>query len=564
MRAGRTARDRLGLAALAGIVGLLAVWPLLRLAFEAVAPGGTLDLGAFRRLFASDAVERAFWGTIETSLWSTALSVLLGGGFALLIALSDLRRKAALTFLFMLPLVVPSQITALAWINLLGANSAFLQWIGLAPAPGTPHPMFGAGGIVFLLGIEHAPYVFLALAAALRALPRELIEAARMAGARRGKAIRSVVLPLALPALAAGAVLAFIASLGNFGTPALLGIPANYPTLATLIYQRLSGFGPAVLGDVAALSLLVAAIAALALWLNGRLARGRDVRVEGGGAPALAFRLGRARAPIAAALWAALILVVVVPALSLVAASLVPAVGVPLTWKTATLAGYGEALFRQAAIGRAFVNSFALSAAAALVAVALAVPLARAIAWRPGRVARALDLVVDLPYALPGLVLGIAFVLVFLKPLPLVGVSLYGTVWIILLAYVARFLALALRPVLAGMAQIDPALDEAAAAAGARPGRRMRTILLPMLAPAAAAGGLLVFLTALNELTVSALLWSSGAETLGVIVYSLQEGGDSPAAAAVSVVAIVVVLALMLAANGLARRLPPGALPWRA
>jgi iron(III) transport system permease protein len=141
-------------------------------------------------------------------------------------------------------------------------------------------------------------------------------------------------------------------------------------------------------------------------------------------------------------------------------------------------------------------------------------------------------------------------------------VSIYGTLWIILLAYVSRFFALALRPVMSGFAQLDRTLDEAAASAGARLFRRMRTVTLPLVAPVAAAGALLVFLTALNELTVSALLWSRGTETLGVIVFSLQEGGDSPLAAAVSCVSITVVLALMAVASILSGRLPEGVLPW--
>jgi iron(III) transport system permease protein len=184
------------------------------------------------------------------------------------------------------------------------------------------------------------------------------------------------------------------------------------------------------------------------------------------------------------------------------------------------------------------------------------------VAWRRSRLVRVIDTLVELPYALPGIVLAIAMILVFIKPLPVLGVSIYGTLWIVGLAYVARFLVLALRPIGAAFAQLDPALDEAAAAAGAGLGRRLRDVALPMVAPAAGAGAILVFLTALNELTVSALLWSSGAETLGVIVFSLQEGGDSPLAAAVSILAVGVVIALMLALTLLAKRLPKGTLPW--
>ena len=123
--------------------------------------------------------------------------------------------------------------------------------------------------------------------------------------------------------------------------------------------------------------------------------------------------------------------------------------------------------------------------------------------------------------------LAIAAILLFLKPLPLVGVSIYNTVWIILFCYLARFLVLGLRPVISGYHQLDRTLEEAAQIAGARLLRRLRTIILPLVAPAAAAGALLIFLTAFNELTVSALLWSSGSETLGVVFFSFQQGGDS-------------------------------------
>ena len=126
----------------------------------------------------------------------------------------------------------------------------------------------------------------------------------------------------------------------------------------------------------------------------------------------------------------------------------------------------------------------------------------------------------------------------FLKPLPLLGISLYNTIWIILFCYIARFLVLGLRPVISGYYQLDRTLEEAAQIAGARLLRRLRTIILPLVAPAATAGALLIFLTAFNELTVSALLWSSGSETLGVVFFSFQQGGDSTYAAALGALTV--------------------------
>jgi iron(III) transport system permease protein len=163
-------------------------------------------------------------------------------------------------------------------------------------------------------------------------------------------------------------------------------------------------------------------------------------------------------------------------------------------------------------------------------------------------------------------VLSIACILVYPKPLPGLGLSLYNTFWILLVAYLGRFLALAFRPTLAGFMALEPALEDAARVVGAGTWRRLTRILVPLVLPAAAAGALLVFMSAFNELTVSALLWSTGNETLGVIVFRLYDEGNSPAAAAVATLSVLVVLALAALASLAARLggLPRGALPWQA
>jgi iron(III) transport system permease protein len=241
----------------------------------------------------------------------------------------------------------------------------------------------------------------------------------------------------------------------------------------------------------------------------------------------------------------------------------VPAFGVPLSLETATLANFAYVIGEHAAAKRAFLNSFSLSTLAAILIVLICAPLAYFLVWRRSAFMRLLDVAAELPYAIPGVVLAIAAILLFLQPLPILGISLYNTIWIILFAYVARFLVLGLRPVVSSYHQLDRTLEEAAQVAGAGLIFRMRTVIVPLVAPAATAGALIVFLTAFNELTVSALLWSSGAETLGVIVFSLEQGGESPAAAAVAVLTVVVTLALMVLTLTLSRHVPHGVLPWR-
>jgi iron(III) transport system permease protein len=488
---------------------------------------------------------------------------MIGGAFALLVTLTDLRGKAPLVFCFMLPLMIAPQVTALAWIDLFGPNSTLLGALGIAPAPGTQHPLYGPAGIVLLLGLEYAPVVFLAVRAGMRALPRDQVEAAQAAGAKPWRIVRTIVLPLMVPAFAAGGMLAFVGSIGNFGIPAFLGIPAGFTVLVTLIYQRLAGFGTSVLAEVAALSLLLALLALGCLAVNGWLARRRDVRVTTWSTAAPEWSLGRWRRSVEVLCWVGLALVLVLPFLALLATALVPAIGVALSSRSATLANFQFVLFDYAATRRAFVNSATLSCAAAMMLVAVSVPLGYSLVVRRAAVLRAVSFAAELPYALPGVVLAIAMILCLLRPLPLVGFSLYSTIWIILVAYLSRFLLLALRPVTNALLQIDPTLDEAARMSGARFARRLATVILPLIAPSALAGGMLVFLTAFNELTVSALLWSSGAETVGVVLFSLEQAGDYVSAAAVAVIAVLVTLTMMLMANALASRVARGVLPWQ-
>lgn len=553
------------LAVLTCYVAVLGLWPLGRLFVESLLPDASGEpLGLLFGQWQSVATQRALLNTLESSLLATALSVVIGTTVAVVLTLTDVRAKAALTFVAMLPLLVPSQITALAWIELTGANSPILGPLGLAPVPGATNPLYSMWGIVLVMGIESSTLVFLAVRAGLRNVPRDLIEAARLGGAHPLRVTASVIVPLASPAILAGAALAFVTSIGNFGIPAMLGIPGRYTVLTTLIYQRLQGFGPRVLGEVAALALILTVLAAIGLLLRALIVRRGGYATDGTSAPLQPFRLGRGRLLLEAPLWIVLTGIAILPLIALLASSLAPALGVPLRLDTVTLDNYRFALLEQESTLRAFVNSFMLAFAAAAISAMVAVPLAYLSTMRKNPAARALDILADAPYAVPGTVLAIAIILVFLAPLPFTDISLYGTLGIILVAYLARFLALALRPTIAGMELVSKNLDEAAQVAGAGIVRRLVSVILPVVAPSAAAGALLIFMTAFNELTVSVLLWSTGNETLGVAVFFLHYEGNSPAAAAVAMISIVVTLSLAFFASLLARNLPEGVVPWRA
>ncbi|MRG71830.1 ABC transporter permease subunit [Alphaproteobacteria bacterium HT1-32] len=557
------ASDRLMLCGLAFFVVCLSALPLGRLLLEGVAPGGDPGLDVAREVLSSKSTWLATQRSMITGIGGAVISVVLGSIFALLVALTDIRAKGPLVFCFMIPMMIPPQITALSWIQLFGPSSALLNALGIAPPLGSPHPMYSQEGIILLLGVQHAPLVFLALRAGLRSLPREMVEAARISGSGRLRVMFDVVVPLMTPPLIAGGALAFVSAIGNFGIPAMLGTPISYTTLPVLIYQRLSGFGPSIISEVAILSIIIGVIALTGLLVQSWMLSRRDYRTIGAPSRTLDLTLGRLRPVAESGCWMVIAMILIAPLLALVATSLVSAYGVRLSFETATLEAYSEVIFRQEVTGRAFRNSFILAGGAAIVLMFVAIPLGYFIAWRRSGVTRFLDIAAETPYALPGVVLAIACILIFLKPIPLLDISIYGTLWIIFAAYLGRFLTLGLRPVISAFIQTDRSLEEAAQSSGAGFLMRLRSAIAPAIAPSAAAGAILVFMTAFNELTVSALLWSSGTETLGVVVFNLDDGGYSVLASAVAVLAVIAILVLMTAVHALSGRLPKGVLPWQ-
>ncbi|MTI42257.1 iron(III) transport system permease protein [Roseibium hamelinense] len=546
----------------ATIVCGLPLFLLFKLGFTS---DGALSLGPLLEALNSRSVQRALWHSLESSFLSACAATLLGASVALLISLTDVRAKGLLVFLILLPMMIPPHVTAIAWIQALGPASPVLRWLGIAPEIGSTHPLYSREGLVLLLTLQHSPLVFLLVRAALRSFPRELSDAARVSGAGALRMLVRVTLPLLAPSLLAGFALAFVAALGNFGINALIGIPARYTTLPVLVWRRLASFGPDVLPNVAVISVILAAVALAAISLQSYFQHRMRTTLIGPPQTTLAIPLGRNRTYIELGLWAFVGAVLLLPAASLVATALVKTYGVPLAINTITFENFAEILWRQSVTLRAFVNSTFIAAAASIGIAVISILLGYFLSHRTKSHRRAAGLALgqaEVAFAVPGLVMSIAFILAFIAPLPFLNISLYGTIWIILIAYMSCFLAIGLKPVGAVFLQLDRSLEDAARVAGAGFERRLRIVFAPLVAPAAASGAVLVFLTAYNEVTVSALLWSTGNETIGTTIFNYEDGGYTTLAAAMSTVVVVATVFIMIAMNALRRRVPTGTIPW--
>ena len=535
--------------ALAGLLVLLAftsALPLLRLVQRA------LDPTALGWLLENPQARRAIQHSLRVSAWVSLFATLGGAVLVFLLERLALPGRRGLRLLLLVPLIVPPQILAIAWLGWAGPAGILTRWVrGAFDLAAPPWTLYGEGGIVLLLTVFALPVTYLTLGAGLTRVPKSLEEAARLDGAGLIAVGTRILAPLLRPYLLAAAMLAFLAALGNFGIPALLGIPARFLMLTTLVYQRVTSFASGGFAQAAALALVLAVPALLALWGQQRLNRRADALDTQLEAPHR-YPLGRWRWPLASAVWLVVGgLMTLGPFGAMVLTSLVRAVGVAPTLENLDFRHYAFVLTRLEAFPRALTHSLLLAGGAAAIAALIALALGYVLVRLGGR-GVALQLLVDLPYALPGIVFALALVLAWL-PSPIPGLRLYGTVWLLGIAYVGHYLAFALQPIGAAWRQLDPALEEAARIDGAGTLQAMRYVLLPVVAPTVLVAGLLVFLNAFSEISLSALLAGSRAETLGWLVFGLEQGGDTNRAAALSVVLVAVLAVLGLVVAGVRR-----------
>lgn len=529
---------------LVGVGALLLVtnlFPLVKLVQRTFAGEGRFSLEHLRWVIESAQVRTALLNSLYTSALATLLAVALALPLAAVTTKAHLPGRSLVRLAILAPMVIPPHVLAIAWQQWAGPVGYLQRALrSLFDLYGPLWSLYGAYGIVALLAIFSLPIAFLTAVAGMVRIPRSVEEAAMCEGASTWQVWRFIVLPLIRPHILAAAVLVFLSALGNFGIPALLGIPAQFSTLPTLIYRQVASFSLHSFGRAASLGLLFGGPVVLVLLSQTRLLKEGDRRVLGeAGEPGMVYSLGRWRLPVQTLLFTFVLLGVVGPLLSVALTASLRAYGVPLTWENLTFDHFRFVLFELDRTRVAVRNSLLLATGSALVTSVLASIVGYLVVR--GRAAW-LQAVVNLPYALPGIVFALSLILVWISP-PVPGLRLYGTLGLLFIAYLGRFLALALQPIAAAWQQLDTSIEEAAKVDGANFVQSLIFVLGPMIAPSLAVAALLVFLQALVELTLSALLSGSGTETLGFLIFGLEQGGYTTQSAALSTLLLIALLA---------------------
>lgn len=500
---------------------VLLVLPLLAvLRTSIVDPAtGELTLARYAQVLGEPYYRGALVNSLLVATGAAAGAVALGVPLALVTARVRLPGATLLTTLAVLALLSPPFVGAYAWVLLLGragALRAALLDLGLDP------PLLrGPAAIAFVLALQYYPFVFLLTRSALLATDRAVEEAAASLGAGPVRRLVQVTLPLVLPSLSAGALLAFMLALANFGTPVVLDPSTR--VLPTLAYDRFTSEVAADLGLPSALCVVLVALSTAALLAQRWAASRRRV-----GASLLRRSTPREVAPLPRALLAlachGVVLLSTAPLAVVVWTSLRATSG-PVFQPGLSLDSYRQVLH---GVPRAITNSLGFSLVAALLIAACGTLLGYVVARRRDALARALDPLLMVPYVVPGVAVGVAYVLCWNDG----PVALTGTGAIIVLAYFVRHLPYAVRSSAALLEQLDPALEEAAVSLGASPARAFGEVTLPLMAPGVLSGAVLAWVTCVGELSASLVLYVGDTVTMPVKVYlQVTDGSLGPAAA---------------------------------
>ena len=532
------------------VVGLLTIfvlfvfmiYPILKTTMASFVENGqelalaNLTLVNFKKFLEGATFTKALWHSIMVGILTSVVSAALALPAAYAVARVSIPFRNFILALMVIPIIAPPFIGAYSWITLLGRRGIithFLDsWFGIEMPS-----LYGLFGIVVALSLHYFPYIFLFVQGALAASDPYIEESAHLMGARRSWIIRTITLPLVLPTIAAGTLIVLAKALGNFGVPAILG--GEYYVLPTLIYYQIHGFfNLNAASAIALVNVLITLMAILLLgWINRKRrfititsVTRRSKQHTGLGAQILANCY----------IWL-LLLFALLPQIVIVFSSFAERWGGSLL---PTQYGFANYLTVWEETSRPIFNSLILASAATLMCVVFGSLAAYTSVRRKFFGKWALDLTIMLPFIIPGIVTGVAFLTTF-NTGPLV---LAGTAMIIVLAYFTRRIAYIFRSVSASIAQVDNKMEEASTICGASWGWTVRKVTVPLIAPGILAGSILVFSTLITEMSVTIILYSARWKTISISIFEQLTNDDVLEASTVGAIAIVMTLILVFSA----------------
>jgi iron(III) transport system permease protein len=542
------------------LVAWLALLPLVFLLWQsflspqAASTPARFTLENFRAAYLSAETPALFLNSVQFAAGAAALALFVGTALAWMNERTNTPFKSLFFALTIVPLVIPGILFTVSWIMLaspkIGLINLALQ--GLLDTDTVFLDIYSMAGMIWVDGLHYSPMAFLLMTAAFRSMDPSLEEQAAMSGASVLQTARRITLKLAWPAAAGSLLILFVRSVESFEVPALLGLPVGIHVYTSSIYQAIHQY-PSQVGLASAYAVTLLLLTSLGVYAQTRFASGGShyATVTGKGFRPRTIDLGRWRYLTASLFVIYFLVIVLLPFLVLVWSSLQRFYSAP-SWNALsriTLDSY-RAVLDYPQFARTVWNSFVVSLGSATAVMLLSAIMSWIVVRTklPGR--WMLDNMASLPLVFPGLVLGLAIMVCYLT----FDIGVYGTLWIIFIAYVTRFLPYGMRYNSAAMLQIHKELEESAAMSGASWSMGFRRVVLPLLKPGLLAGFIYVMIVSIRELSSSILLYSPGTEVVSIMIWELWQNGQYVELSALGVMLILALFCLVMLAQMFARR----------
>ena len=536
------------------VLAFLVIYPLLMLVFGALSDSNPVVDGFgnfkpsvkhFLNVLGNENVHLAFYNALVACGGGTILAVVIGLAFSWIVVRTNTPFKGFIAGASMVPLFVPPLVAGVAW-GILGSpktgllNTA-LKWMSID----FRFDFYSMSGLIIVFGIYYAPYVYMFTASALRNMDPSLEEAAEVSGASAFTTIFTITFPLIAPAILAGSLLSFVVMLGIYGVPAALGAPANINVLTTYIFQ-LTAWSPPLYNTAAAVAILLMAVTAILVWAQQRLLVGKSFATVAGKAfRPRSLNLGPWRWFTFGLAIIYLVIVVVLPTLALIIAAFRKFLffkdfNALFDWNQYSWVHFNSVLDNPLTM-LSIWNTMKVGVMTALLGGALAFAIGYTVNRTNVAGRRSIDLLATLPVAIPGLVVGVAYLWAWIG---LPG-GLYGTLWILALAFIARFMPDTVKALSTSFLQIHKELEEAAWICGRGILGTIRTIVLPLAKPGVVASMTLLFVLSIRELGSSLFLYTSDTTVMAVLLLDYYEGGNTGKTAAFSLIQTVILGGLL-------------------
>jgi len=535
----------------------LAGIPLLMLLYGSIRsapigePGAHFTFANYVKAYADKEFYLLLLNSVYYALGTCTLTFLIGTFLAWVSERTNTPCKKLFMVMSLIPFIIPGILSTISWILLLSPKIGLINIVvkGALGLEAAPFNIYSMWGMIFAESIHLYPLVFLLMSAAFRNMDTSLEEAALTAGSSTFQTFRTVTLPLMRPAMVSVLLINFIRGIEAFEVPALIGVPAKISVFTTKIFLAIHQF-PSDFGLAGAYAVTLLVISTAGVLIYGRITRKEEryATVTGKGYRPRVVDLGNWKWLTFGISCLIFLLAVILPIFVLLWSSFIPYYGVP-SWELASKMTWGNYhyILNYPLAATAFKNSFYLSVGTAT----LVMLLTSVIAWitvktkLPGRAF--LDTMCFIPIAMPGIVLGVSLIWVYLTlPIPI-----YGTIWVLLLAYMTKYIPYGIRAASASMIQINKELEEASFTAGGTWFQTFWKIILPLLMPGFTAGWIYISIIALRELSTSILLYSYNSTVLSIMAFDLWEGGQYTYVCALGVLMVL----LLVSMAGIARKL---------